>query len=134
MSNIENIAALTQRFAPLIGRILIASIFVMAGVDKISGYEGTAGWMESFGVPGALLPLVIALEIVGGLAIIVGYRTRLVAFAMAGFTLVAAIIFHYSPADQMQMLMFYKNISITGGFLFLVAFGAGTYSIDNHRA
>ncbi|MFC4273178.1 DoxX family membrane protein [Sneathiella chungangensis] len=114
----------------LAGRIFIAILFVPAGISKITGYSGTAGYMESVGVPGILLPLVILVELGGGLAILAGWQTRIVAFLLAGFCLVSALIFHYQPAEQMQMILFMKNIAIAGGLLFLVANGAGAYSLD----
>jgi putative oxidoreductase len=116
----------------LVGRVLIAAMFLIAGIGKISGYGGTQGYMQSMGVAGALLPLVIALEVLGAIAIIVGYRTRLVAAALAGFALVAGFIFH-GGADQMQQIMLLKNVSVAGGFLFLVARGAGDWSLDAKR-
>lgn len=116
-----------------VGRVLIAAIFVMSGFSKITGYAGTQGYMEAVGVPGALLPLAILLEIGGGLAVIVGWQTRLFAFLLAGFTLVAGFLFHFDPADQMQFIMLTKNIAIAGGFLFLVAFGPGAYALDNRN-
>jgi len=116
----------------LAGRTLIAAMFLIAGIGKISGYAGTQGYMQSMGVPGALLPLVIALEIFGAIAIVVGYRTRLVAAALAGFTLVAGFIFH-GGSDQMQQIMLLKNVAVAGGFLFLVARGAGDWSLDAKR-
>lgn len=119
--------------APL-GRLLLAGIFVMSGLQKIGNYAGTQGYMESAGVPGALLPLVIALEVVGGLAIIVGWQTRIVALLLAGFTVLSALLFHANFGDQMQMIMFLKNLTITGGFLVLVAHGAGAYSLDARKA
>jgi putative oxidoreductase len=121
-----------ENTADLAGRILLAAMFLIAGIGKISGYAGTQGYMESMGVPGALLPLVIALEVLGAIAIIIGYRTRLVALALAGFTLVAGFIFHGS-ADQMQQIMLLKNVSVAGGFLLLVARGAGEWSLDARR-
>ncbi|MDO2950180.1 DoxX family protein [Aeromonas simiae] len=117
--------------ALLLSRFLLALMFVVAGWGKISGYAGTQGYMEAMGVPGFLLPLVILLELGGGLAIMAGFFTRTLSVFLAGFTLVAAFIFHYQPADQMQMLMFMKNISIVGGFLALAAAGAGAFSLDN---
>lgn len=114
----------------LLGRVLLALIFVVAGWSKIVGYTGTQGYMEAMGVSGALLPLVIALELGGGLAMMLGLFTRSISLLLAGFTLVAGFIFHYQPAEQMQMLMFMKNISISGGFLALAASGAGQFSID----
>jgi putative oxidoreductase len=114
----------------LAGRVLLAAIFVISGLGKISGYAGTQGFMESMGVPGWTLPLVIVLEVLGGLALIVGYRTRLAALALAAFTLVAGVLFHWQPGDQMQQIMFLKNLSMVGGLLLLVARGAGNWSID----
>ena len=81
--------------------------------------------------PGALLPLVIALEVFGALAIIIGYKTKVVAFLLAGFSIVSAILFHNNFDDQMQAALFMKNIAIAGGFMFLVVNGAGLFSIDN---
>jgi len=117
----------------VIGRVLLAHIFLLAGISKISAYAGTQGYMEHMGVPGILLPLVIALEIGGGLALIVGWKTRWVAYALAAFTGVAAIKFHANLADQMQMIMFMKNWSIVGGLLLLAVHGAGSFSLDKSR-
>jgi putative oxidoreductase len=115
----------------LIGRILLGHIFLMAGLSKIgAAYEGTAGYMDSMGVPGALLPLVIVLEIVGGLMVIVGFKVKWAAYALAGFTVVAGVIFHSNFADQMEMIMFMKNMSITGGLLLLSTYGSGALSLD----
>jgi len=119
-----------QNAAELIGRILLATIFLISGLGKISAYAGTAGYMASMGVPGALLPLVIATEVLGGLAIVLGYRTRITAFLLAGFTMLAALIFHHNLGDQIQMIMFLKNVAITGAFLLLVVHGAGVWSLD----
>ena len=116
--------------ALLVGRILLALMFVVAGWGKIGGYAGTQGYMEAMGVRGALLPLVILLELGGGLAIMLGLFTRSIAVLMAGFTLMAAFLFHYQPAEQMQMLMFMKNLSVAGGFLALAAAGPGAFSLD----
>ncbi|MFM5243404.1 DoxX family protein [Aeromonas rivipollensis] len=116
--------------ALLAGRILLALMFVMAGWGKIGGYAGTQGYMEAMGVPGFMLPLVILLELGGGLAIMLGLFTRSLSVLLAGFTLMAAFIFHYQPAEQMQMLMFMKNLSVAGGFLALAAAGPGAFSLD----
>ena len=118
--------------ALLVGRVLLALMFVIAGWGKIGGYAGTQGYMEAMGVPGFILPLVILLELGGGLAIMLGLFSRSISVLMAGFTLMAAFIFHYQPADQMQMLMFMKNVSVAGGFLALAAAGAGAFSLDAH--
>jgi putative oxidoreductase len=122
-----------EKSSDLVGRILIAALFLVAGLGKIGGYAGTQAYMQSMGVPGALLPLVIALEVLGAIAIIVGYRTRLVAAALAVFSLASGFIFH-GGADQMQQILLMKNIAIAGGFLFLVARGAGEWSLDARTA
>ncbi len=123
----------TENFADLAGRILISLIFLLAGLQKIGGYEGTQAYMAAMGVPGGLLPLVIALEVGGAIAIILGWRTRIVAFLLAGFSIVSALIFHRALGDQMQFIMFMKNLAMAGGFLFLVARGAGEWSLDGRR-
>lgn len=123
---------LIQLSAP-IGRLMLASIFLISGVGKIFGYAGTQGYMEAMGVPGELLPLVILTEVGGGLAIALGWHTRLAAFLLAGFTLLAALIFHMNFADQMQQIMFLKNMAIIGGFLTLIHHGAGVCSLDHKR-
>ncbi len=116
----------------LIGRIFLGHIFLLAGLNKLGdAYSGTAAYMDSMGVPGGLLPLVVALEIAGGLMIILGFKTRWAALALAGFTLVAGIIFHADFADQIQMILFMKNISIAGGLLLLSNYGAGELSLDH---
>jgi putative oxidoreductase len=117
----------------LTGRVLMSAIFIMAGINKISGYAGTQGYMESMGVPGALLPLVILLEVGGGLAIFAGWQTRMVAFLLAGFCVVSAVIFHANFADHMQSLLFMKNLAMAGGLLFLVAGERHGWSIDAKR-
>jgi len=122
-----------NKISQLVARIFLGQIFLISGLLKISGYEGTQGYMEAMGVPGMLLPLVIALEVVGGLAIMTGWQTKWVSMALAAFTLTAAMIFHSDFSDQIQMIMFMKNIAITGGFMLLVVYGAGAYSIDGYR-
>ncbi len=114
----------------LAGRLLLGHIFLLAGLNKISGYDGTAAYMEAMGVPGGLLPVVIALEVLGGLAVIIGFKTRWASYALAAFTVIAAVIFHANFADQMQMIMFMKNMSMTGGLLILSVHGAGALSVD----
>ena len=123
-----------EKSATLIGRIFLAHIFLLSGISKIGGYDATAGWMESMGVPGMLLPLVILLEIGGGLALILGWQARWAALALAGFSVLAAVIFHTNFADQMQMIMFMKNFAMAGGLLYITAFGAGAWSLDARRA
>jgi putative oxidoreductase len=119
-----------EKFIELAGRALLALLFLLSGLGKIGAYGATAGYMAAMGVPGALLPAVIATEVLGAIAIIIGWQTRVVAFLLAGFSLISALIFHRNLADQIQMIMFFKNIAIAGGFLLLVANGAGRLSID----
>ena len=118
----------------LLGRFGLSLMFITAGWGKIAGYAATQGYMDAMGVPGTLLPLVILLEVGGGLAILAGLFTRTTAIALAGFTLLAAAIFHFNLGDQMQALLFWKNITIAGGFLVLAANGAGALSLDAWRA
>jgi putative oxidoreductase len=123
-----------EKISQLAARVFLGHIFLLAGISKLSAYEGTQGYMEAMGVPGMLLPLVILLEIGGGLSIIAGWQTKWTALALAGFSVVAAAIFHNNFGDQMQMILFMKNIAIAGGFLLLASHGAGAYSLDNRRA
>lgn len=117
----------------LAGRLLLAVLFVLTGFEQIPDFAGTQEFMASNGVPGMLLPIVIALEIIGGLAIIVGWKTRLFAFLLAGYSLLAAIFFHTDFADAQQYYSFMKNLGMAGGFLVLVANGAGSFSLDAKR-
>jgi putative oxidoreductase len=119
--------------APL-GRLFLALIFIIMGISKIGSYAATQGWMESAGVPGALLPAVIALEVFGGIAILLGWQTRIVALLLAGFSLLTAVVFHADFADQNQFIAFLKNVALAGGFLMLVAQGPGGFSLDHLRA
>jgi len=120
-----------EKYVNLAGRVLLAHIFLLAGINKIIGYSGTQGYMEAMGVPGMLLPLVILLEIGGALALIAGWQTRLAAYALALFSIVSALIFHSNLGDQIQMILFMKNWAMAGGLLVLAANGAGAFSLDN---
>jgi putative oxidoreductase len=125
---------LSEKSPPLFdvaARLMLAAIFIAAGAGKVGSYEATQGYMEAAGVPGMLLPLVIATELGGGLALAIGLATRIAALALAGFTVVAAIIFHADLADQMQSVLFMKNIAITGGLLLLVRHGGGAWALEN---
>ena len=123
---------MTAIIQPL-GRMMLALIFILAGVGKIMDPAGTMGYMQSVGLPGALLWPTIALEVLGGLAVAVGFKTRYAAIALAIFTIATAVIFHRNFADQMQMIMFLKNIAIAGGLLLLAVGGRTAYSMDNRR-
>ena len=118
-----------------VGRVLLSLIFILAGYAKLTGIAGTAGWFGSIGLP---FPTVVAvlvglLELFGGLAILVGFQTRLAAVALALFTIAATLIAHLDFADQVQLLFFQKNLAIAGGLAVLAAFGAGALSIDSRR-
>lgn len=130
----ESTANSVQKAAELGGRILLSLLFLLSGLGKIGAYAGTAAYMSSVGVPGALLPAVIATEVLGALAIIIGWKTRVIAFLLAGFSLLTAVVFHNNFGDQIQMIMFLKNVSIAGGYLLLVANGPGPLSIDRRIA
>ena len=114
----------------VIARISISTLFLLNGIFKINNYEGTVGWMESFGLPGILIFPAIILEIVGPILIIIGYQTRIAAAALSLFCITTAIIFHNDFSDQMQLTAFLKNIALAGGFLFLVVNGAKGYCLD----
>lgn len=125
-------------FAAPLGRVLLSLIFITSGFGKITGYAGTAGYMAAMGVPSALLPLVIIVELVGGVALLLGYQARIAAFLLAGFSILSGFLFHYLPGlglegmdAQMQMISWGKNVSIAGGMLMVTALGAGAYSLDN---
>ena len=124
----------------LVGRLLLALLFLPAGLSKISGFAGTVGYIASKGMPMPTVAAVVAIivEVVGPLALIAGFGTRWAALVLAGFTVVATFVFHNfwaMPADQvmMQQLMFYKNIAVVGGLLVLAAHGAGAWSVDAKR-
>ena len=114
----------------LIGRVFISGVFLLSGFNKIGNYDGTVGWMESFGLPGFLLIPAIILEIIAPILIIIGYQTRIAAGALSLFCLTTAIIFHTDFSDQMQFIAFMKNLALAGGFLFLVVNGAKGYCLD----
>ena len=119
----------------LIARILLSIIFIMAGFGKLTSVAGTAGYMASMGIPMPYLTvwLVIALELLGGLAILFGFFTRYAAWALAAFCVASGYLAHFQPEDQMQMTSFVKNLALAGGFLALAAAGAGSFSIDARR-
>ena len=127
-------ASVIGKFFELGGRILLASLFLLSGLTKLTSYGATAAYMTATGVSAALLPIVIATEVLGSLAVILGWHTRIAALLLAGFTLLAAALFHNNLGDQIQMIMFLKDVSITGAFLMLVANGAGPLSLDHRRA
>jgi len=121
---------------PAIGRVLMATIFVMSGIGKLFAPAATMGYIASSGLPFAPLALAVAIavELGGGLLLALGIRTRLVAAALAAFSIVTGLAFHHAVGDQNQMIHLLKNIAMAGGLLQVVAFGAGAYSFDNRRA
>ncbi|MDP1696737.1 MAG: DoxX family protein [Xanthomonadaceae bacterium] len=123
-----------NKFADLIGRILIALIFVMAGMNKVMHYDATVADMALHGLPGMLLPVVIFTELVGGILIIIGFQTRLAALALAGFSIVTGLLMHAVPVEGADVvnegIMLMKNLAMAGGFLFLFVNGAGPLSFD----
>ena len=138
MSNTYASAPASSGATPVVlavGRLLLSFMFIFAGFGKLTDIAGTAGWFGSIGLP---MPTVVAvlvglLELVGGLAVLVGFQTRIAAAALAVFTVAATLIAHFDFADQVQMLFFLKNMSVTGGLLFVAAAGAGALSVDARR-
>ncbi len=122
-----------KKFTDLVARVLMSVIFLISGIGKIGDYAGTQAYMNKMGVPGKLLPLVILLEIGGSLAILFGWKTRWAAVALAGFCLLAALFFHTHFNNQIQTIMFMKNLTMAGGFLILALHGAGQWSMDRKR-
>jgi len=120
-------------FALLAGRIGLSLIFVLSGWSKIGGYAGTQQYMDAMGVAPALLPLVIAVELAAGLAVLCGFGTRWAALLLAGFSVAAGVLFHGNLGDQNEFVHLLKNLAISGGLVALAAQGAGRFSIDALR-
>jgi putative oxidoreductase len=118
------------KFADAPARAFMAIIFILSGVGKIGAFEATQGYMEAFGLPGMLLAPTILFEVGAGLTLLVGFKTRYVAVLLAGFTIVSAAIFHADFDDQIQQIMFLKNVAMAGGFLLLAKVGAMGFSLD----
>ena len=119
----------------LIGRILLSIIFILSGFSKLTGLSGTAGYFGGMGIPAPMVVAVLVglLELLGGLAILIGFRTREAAFALAIFTVATAFVAHMNWSDMMQLISFQKNLAIAGGFLVLGVYGAGSISVDARR-
>ena len=120
----------------LIGRVLISIIFIVSGFGKLTNIGGTTGYFEAVGLP---LPMVTAwivalLELLGGLAILVGFKTRIAALLLALFCVASALVAHFDFADQMQSIQFMKNLAIAGGLLVLAAFGPAAFSVERGKA
>lgn len=119
----------------LLGRVLLSVIFILAGYAKLIAIGGTAGWFASLGLPLPTATTVVVglVELVGGLAILTGFKTRIAALVLAVFTLAATAIAHLDFADQIQVMFLQKNLAIAGGLFVLAVFGAGSLSVDGRR-
>jgi putative oxidoreductase len=117
----------------LAARVMMSFIFIVAGWQKITEYAGVQGFIKSLGVPGELLPLVILVELGGSIALLLGFYTRLAALLLTGFTLMAAMLVHFHPGDEQDMIVFMDNLAMAGGLLLFVQYGSGAYSLDALR-
>ena len=120
-------------FLDLVGRILISSIFLLSGYNKIFNYSETISWMEGFGIPGFLLAPTIILEIILPILIIIGYKTQTSSALLAIFCIVTAIIFHLDFSNQMQVIALLKNFGLAGGFIFIAINGPKDWAIDQKK-
>jgi putative oxidoreductase len=116
--------------AALVGRLMLVAVFLVEGWIKINGYAAAVAYMQKFLVPGELLPVAIMVEVIGSVLIIAGWQTRFAALALAGFSILAAALFHNNLSVANEALHFWKDIGLAGGFLLLVAFGPGEWSLD----
>jgi putative oxidoreductase len=123
----------TREAAALVGRLLVAALFLIDGWSKVRGYAPAVAYMERFSVPGLLLPAVILVELGGSLLLVAGWQTRLAALALFAFCILAALLFHTNFDDRNQVLHFQKDLAIAGGLLALFAFGPGRFSIEGRR-
>lgn len=114
-------------------RLLLGAIFVIEGYGKIAHYATAAAYMQRYGIPDILLPPAILVELLGGVLIVAGWRTRPAAFALAGFCILAALLFHLDFANRNETIHFLKDLAIAGGFLAFLASGAGAWSIDGRK-
>ena len=119
----------THAAVSLLARILLAAIFIQSGWGKLGTIGDAGNYMQGHGIPGQFLPLVIATELGGGLAVLIGLFSRTAAALLALFTIVAAVLFHYVPGNQVQMISFMKNLTIAGGLLLLAANGPGKWAV-----
>ncbi|MEK6211465.1 MAG: DoxX family protein [Pseudomonadota bacterium] len=131
---------IVRMYGPLVGRVLLALIFIIAGFGKITGFDGTVGYMQAYNMPMTQVLAVIAIiiELAGGIMIAVGWKARWAAAALFIFVLVASFVFHAFwavPADQAQLqnIQFMKNLAIMGGMLYIIVYGSGPFSVDKNR-
>jgi putative oxidoreductase len=132
-ADVETATSTTPRFVPAFGRVLMGTIFLASGLGKLAAPAATLGYIESAGLPLPVVALAAsaAVEVGGSLLLIAGWRTRVVALVLALFSVVTAFAFHTAFTDQNQMIHFLKNLAMAGGMLQVVAFGAGSLSLDN---
>lgn len=119
-----------ESYAPLVGRVLMAIIFLVSGYGKAVDPAGTAAYMGMMGLPGFLAWPTAIFELVLAASLILGFQVRVMALLGAGFSIVSALAFHLDFGDQAQAINFMKNLALAGGFLYVFAFGAGAYAID----
>jgi len=121
-----------QRFVPFVGRVLLSAIFLLSGLGKIGNFEGTQQYMAAFGMPftGFFLVCAIIFEVFGGLSLLLGFKARWGASALIIFLIPATLVFHTNFSEQIQMIMFMKNLAIMGGLCLVVAYGSGPFSLD----
>ena len=131
--NIDKTFDLYGPYLDVLARLLIAAIFWLSAIAQIQDFAGTQGFMESKGIPGILLPVVIALEIAGSFDVIAGWKVRIFSFLLAGYTLLAALYFHNNWSDPMHYYSFLKNLGMVGGLLFLTVNGVGKFSLDARK-
>lgn len=134
-SKLRSLPAWQTSAAPLVGRALLAPLFLISGIGKLTAFTATVGYIGSVGLPFPELAYggAVAVELIGGLMLLAGYKTRWVALALAVFTLATALLLHSALADQNQFIQFLKNIAVTGGLIQVIAFGAGRWSLDARR-
>ncbi|MES2542173.1 MAG: DoxX family protein [Pseudomonadota bacterium] len=119
-----------KTYAPLITRLFLAVVFIPAGLGKLGDVAGFAGYLTSGGLPAFLAWPSIIFEVLLGLSMLIGFQARWMALLGAGFCVLAGLLYHFAPADQMQMIMFFKNLGIAGAFLMIFAHGPGKLAVD----
>ena len=117
----------------VVARVFLGLMFLVAGLGKLGNVDGFAGYMASGGIPAFLAWPAVLFEILAGAVIIAGFQTRLTALALAAFCVVTAVLYHFVPADQMQMTQFFKNLGLAGGYLLLASAGSGAFSVDARK-
>ena len=132
----SNVPEAVTTAAPVVGRALISALFLLSGFSKLAAPTMIIGYIQSVGLPLPTVAFVLSafIEIVGGLMLLVGFHTRIVASILFLFTLATAVFFHRNFADQDQFIHFFKNVAIAGGLLHVVAFGGGRASLDGWRS